>query len=868
MKKGLILIFMLVFGTCFAQDLEEVIYVATETFSHNQTDEGLEILNKNSLQFETQLNTKDEYYAFINLLINKAFYLDKTNRKKEAIKSYEKAHKLYNDHSILSYDIIEFCLIPLGILYHKTNSYIKAEQITTYYLQLAEKQNNKQQQISGYINLAKLYQSLHKHQQVIDIVNKGVKIEGIKKQQAQNLNYIKRKSNLLLKSNQRQLFLENDVIVLRHNIGNVEELQLHYETAIKNEDYERAYSYLNRLRPLTISNLSSARSRAQFSFQEAQLHFKRNENDKAIAKLKNCLTILIPNFDGTQQPKTTDLYPENTFIDIFDLWAELETESENALHYYDLSFYVSDLLTQENTSQESYILNASINKDRSEKCIAILYYMFQVKGESDYAERAFNYAEYTKALALKWHTNKRTLLGEHPTDSLLLKEHYLLKQQQHLSNRLLNRPINRAQLQLSERDSLQLQLITTRTELKQLQDSISKRYPSNYSKGINIINLKSKLEIDNACLIDYFYGKKSLYQFIFTSNHIDFQQIDLSESNKLKISTFIGYFENASVINNNISQFTDHAFQIYKFLNLNEISSYENVVIIADGFLNFIPFESLLTEQTATSNYSKMPFLVKKHRLAYHTSALFYTDTKPYQFKNSALGVFPVFDNSNLKLTHSLDEAERINDEIKTEFLMYNAATKKDVLDQINKYSILHLSTHANSGDFKTPANIDFIDSKLYLQELYNLDLTNDLVVLSACETGIGMLHKGEGSMSLTRGFTYAGISNLVVSLWKINDLSTSQLMSSFYSDLRKTESAFAANQNSKLTYLSNPDISNIKKSPYYWSAFVYFGDLTEPKSSNDNNLYVYLILGLIVAFLCWLLIFKQKIWKRLKTSS
>ncbi|EPR72873.1 tetratricopeptide repeat domain protein [Winogradskyella psychrotolerans RS-3] len=854
---------MLVFGTCFAQDLEEAIYVATETFSQHQTDEGLEVLNKNSLQFETQINTKDEYYAFINLLVNKGYYLDKTNRKKEAINSYEKAHQIYNDHNISSYDIVEYCLIPLGILYHKTNAYIKAEQITSYYLQLAEKQNNKQQQISGLINLAKLYQSLHKHQQVIDIANEGFKIEGIKKQQAKNLNYIKRKSDQLLNSNQKQLFLENDVIFLRRDVGNIEELQLNYETALKNKDYELAFSYLNRLRPLTINDLTSARSKAQFSFQEAQLDFKRNLNDKAIAELKNCLAILLPNFDDTQLPKTTDLYPENTFIDVFDLWAELEIEPENALHYYDLSFYVSDLLAQENTSQESYILNASINKDRSEKCIAILYDMFQVKGESDYAKRAFNYAEYTKALALKWYTNKRTLLEKHPTDSLLLKEHYLLKQQQQLSNRLLNRPINRPKLQLSERDSLQLQLITTTTKLKQLQNSINNAYPSNYSKSINIANLQSKLGIDKACLIEYFYGKNSLYQFVFTPNHIAFQQIDLSESNKQNISTFIDYFENGSVINNNISQFTDDAFQLYEFLKLNEISTYENVVIIADGFLNFIPFESLVTAQTATSNYSKMPFLVKKHRLAYHTSALFYTNTKPYQFRNSALGVFPVFDNSNLKLTYSLDEAERINDEIKTEFLMYNAATKKDVLDQINKYSILHLSTHANSGDFTTPANIDFIDSKLYLQELYNLDLTNDLVILSACETGIGMLHKGEGSMSLTRGFKYAGISNLVVSLWKINDLSTSQLMSSFYSDLRKTESAFAANQNSKLAYLSNPEISNIKKSPYYWSAFIYFGDLTVSKSSNDYNLYVYFILGLIVAFLCWLLIFKQKTWKR-----
>ena len=193
---------------------------------------------------------------------------------------------------------------------------------------------------------------------------------------------------------------------------------------------------------------------------------------------------------------------------------------------------------------------------------------------------------------------------------------------------------------------------------------------------------------------------------------------------------------------------------------------------------------------------------------------------------------------------------------------MYNAATKKDVLKQINDYSILHLSTHANSGDFTTAANIDFIDSKLSLQELYNLDLKNDLVVLSACETGVGMLQKGEGSMNLARGFKYAGISNMVVSLWKINDLSTSKIMSHFYSDLKDTESAFSANQSSKLAYLNSDAISNAKKSPYYWSAFIYSGDLTPAKSFNYINMIIYSIIGLIIASLILLLIYKRQPWK------
>ncbi|WP_179374756.1 CHAT domain-containing protein [Winogradskyella wichelsiae] len=860
-KKGVVIFLILLSAICYAQDLEESIYVATETFHQNQTNEGLEQLNIKSLQFEKQLNKEDDYYAFINLLVNKAYFLNKINRSKEAISAYEKAHEIYIHQHINSYDIVEYCLIPLGILYHKTNAYLKAEQIITLYINLAQKQNNNQQQITGFINLAKLYQSLSKHQQVMAIVAKGLKIEGIKNRQKRNLNYIKRKSELLIESNQKRLSLDNDVIGPRFNPKNAETYQLNYETALENEDYETAYTNLNLLKNLKINKLTSARSRAKFNFQEAQLHYLRDENDKALAKLRTCLAILLPNFDKTQRPKPKDLYPENTFMDIFDLWAALETDPEKKLQYYDLSFYISESLTQENTNQESYILSANTNKDRSEKCIRILYDLFQIKGESSYIKRAFQYAERNKALGLKWYTNKRTFLKQHPKDSLLLAEQQLLKQQQHFSNKLLNRPINKTQL--LERDTLQLQLITTSTQLKKLQDSITKTYNKSSLYNLNIEVLKSKLKTDEACLVEYFSGNNDIYQFIFSPNHIAFNRIENTVSNRNSISKFISYFENASVINNDVLQFTEDAFQLYTVLNLKDIATYQNVVIIADGLLNFIPFESLLTNATTTSNYSDMPFMVKKHRIAYQTSASFYNDTKPYAFKNSALGVFPVFDNSNIKLTYSIDEAERLDDAIKTEFLMYNAATKKDVLKQINDYSILHLSTHANSGDFTTAANIDFIDSKLSLQELYNLDLKSDLVVLSACETGVGMLQKGEGSMNLARGFKYAGISNMVVSLWKINDLSTSKIMSHFYNDLRQTESAFSANQSSKLAYLNSDTISNAKKSPYYWSAFIYSGDVTPAKSFNYINMIIYSIIGLIIASLILLLIYKRQLWKR-----
>ena len=145
------------------------------------------------------------------------------------------------------------------------------------------------------------------------------------------------------------------------------------------------------------------------------------------------------------------------------------------------------------------------------------------------------------------------------------------------------------------------------------------------------------------------------------------------------------------------------------------------------------------------------------------------------------LGVFPVFENRNQALTYSIDEANAIKQFSKSRLLMHSEATKDAFLEAASRYDVLHLSTHATGGDFINPARIAFYDEPMLVNELYSMDIHPELVVLSACETGIGKLQKGEGAMSIARGFQYAGANNILFSLWQINDASTATLMSLFY---------------------------------------------------------------------------------------
>lgn len=852
MKNVFFLVFIFSITNCFSQSLEEDIYTATEEFNSQPNTQNLDILNSDIIRFEPQLKTEDEYFAFINLIVNKAYYLGKQNKQTEAISAYEKAHQIYIKNNVISYDIVEYCLIPLGILYHKTNAYLKAENIIKHYIVLAEKQGNKTQQVTGSINLAALYQSLNKHQSVITIVDKALLIESLKKYQKQRLYSLKRRSLLLLETNQEKLLLDNDITFNADE--DFETLQLKYQLALKKEDYKKAFNLFNHIKDNVLENkLTSTREFAKLSFQKAQLLYKLNKPNDALKELSQALTTLLPSFDTKQFPVGSDLYPENLFIDIFDLFAALEINPERKLEYLDLSIYAASLLDKETISEESLIIKASANRIRSEKCLAILHQLYLQERDSIYLQRAINYAERHKVSILKNNAQRKERLQKYgDNDSILLKESLLLKEQKQLTNRLLNRPASKTLIR--EQDSIRLRLIDINSELKVLLRSIEKSYDE-ANKAITLKDIQQKLKTKNTTVVEYFYGKNAIYQFVFSEKHYVFNKILIDQNTTQDIINFGNYFNDASLINSNISAFAEDAFSMYHLLKFNAVSNNSSIVIIPDGLINFIPFETLLNKKTTSTVFSKMPFVVKNQSLAYNSSLMFYLNNRKERLEDKLLGVFPVFKDSSQELLHTINEAEGIETQIPSELLMYQLATKESFIKNANDYSILHLSTHATSGDFVNPATISFSDSALLLTELYNLNLNPNLVVLSACETGVGKLMKGEGAMSIASGFQYAGAENILFSLWQINDLSTSEIMTSFYEYYGNGESAIFSNTQSKLDYLNNTSTSNAKKSPYYWGAFIYYGDSQELKPSKSS--FFLWGLGLLALLIIVFLIFK-----------
>jgi CHAT domain-containing protein len=164
--------------------------------------------------------------------------------------------------------------------------------------------------------------------------------------------------------------------------------------------------------------------------------------------------------------------------------------------------------------------------------------------------------------------------------------------------------------------------------------------------------------------------------------------------------------------------------------------------------------------------------------------------------------------------------------------LLRSDATESNLKSGLLKeYNILHLATHGFinadkpelSGILLAQDTSGHNDGILYSGEMYNLDINADLIVLSACETGLGRLRKGEGIMGLTRALLYAGSKNIVVSLWPVSDRSTSDLMVSFYLHMlngKKNESYSQWLRKAKLTMIKGRKYSH----PYFWSPFILVG--------------------------------------------
>ncbi len=794
----LFLFTQLAFSQSKALPLEEKIYKTVDEFVANPNEESLiklEVLEKN---FNPK--TKPELLAFVILNCNKAYYQNQFGQTQKAIKSYEKAWHLFQKNTLSNYDITESCLKPLGNLYTIIGDYENAENVIKQYYFIANLENNQQQKFASILNLSNVFQYSGKHLDAVNLLEKTIASEKLSNTQKGMLWNNLGNNYLASNNNSKAISCYKTSINLLKNSNENESLSNAYRNlALLNNDLQ----LFEQAKETFLKNKNnSSRTIAKLYYDEAFLYFQNNQIIESQNAVNQVFKTLIPSYSTSksQLPKENLLYAETTLLDAFDLQAKLfleQNQHKKALESYALSFHVEELFQLLLVYENSKIITQIRNRNRTEKCIEIYNSLYQKEKKIGYLETAFLLSEKTKSAVLKQSFfDKKNFLREEKliTEQLQNWNTTIIKEQQK-SNRADISIINEA--------------IKKQNELMLLLKSERNKRTKTSEKELNLADLFSKLEQENAVLVEYFIGNENIHIFTIENQKIKLSSIK-TEITDSKIVSFLDYFSDSNKIVNSISKYNTENFLLYQTLQIPKKSHNKNLIIIPDGLLTFLPFEALITKESKATNFAKMNYLLNDFKIGYSNSAAFYLNSIPFQHKKETiLGVFPLFENSNLELAFSKNELENLQANFSGKYLDKKEATFENFKNNAANYSILHLSTHASSGDIIESASIRFIDQEILYSELYNLNLNPNLVVLSACETGIGKLYKSEGAMSVARGFQFAGAQNLLFSLWKVNDFTTSVLMEKFYKNVKNSKSFFESNHQAKLDFLNDETISN-----------------------------------------------------------
>ena len=361
-------------------------------------------------------------------------------------------------------------------------------------------------------------------------------------------------------------------------------------------------------------------------------------------------------------------------------------------------------------------------------------------------------------------------------------------------------------------------------------------YELKYSQQLATVSEIQSAIGQDATLLSYFVGENTIYLFQINSKGItafDFPKEEDFEKTITGFRNAIKYKIEASVIAS--------AKKLYAQLLPPKFTSNPTIIVLPDGALGTLPFEALIHPDSEGTKIEEQDFLIEKYALAYDYSATLLVSrySKSNDLPERILLCAPLnFDKNEVQMV-SLPSSEKEVKEIRLFFLangeaeMTTGIQASEALlksDEISKYKYLHFATHGQVNESKPELSRIFLapsadqDGSLYAGEIYNLKINADLVTLSACETGLGKIAKGEGIVGLSRALQYAGANNLIVSLWQVADQSTSQLMIKFYD--QHLHSMYAspgynkALREAKLSLLNSENY----KHPYYWAPFILVG--------------------------------------------
>ena len=579
-----------------------------------------------------------------------------------------------------------------------------------------------------------------------------------------------------------------------------------------------------------------------------------------------------------------DTYSEMALLDKEEKDNFYEESLEEALRYYKVIGGLIQRARMEISSDESKIQLAQLEYSTFEKTIESAYLVYDLNKKDEYLELAFNNSEQLKSSAV-FDKISTDLAQENSLipDSLVELENKLNN-----TISIYNEKIYE-ESSLEEPDSLLIQEYNDKVfDASRQRDELNRYLEENYPDYYDLKYSKKMLSIDEIqqqlqkkeAVLEYVLNESDsiseLYTFVITRDSRVFHRQLITTEMKNSMEYIFNFMTTPNYLftqNEDSKQFCLSANDMYTLLIQpfhNQIKN-KNLTIIPDGKLNYIAFDGLLKTIPDTGqmiDFSKLDYLVREFNVNYANSVNILMKHRNSQrnLRNRILAFAPEYHSEKIELSNASytlmplpgvqKEVDAIAKTVTTDIYRGSAATEENFRQLSARYDILHLAMHAYINDslpaysrlaFSPVDNEEDLqkDGWLNTADVYNLDLQNvRLTVLSACNTGIGKMQKGEGLMSLARGFLYAGCPSIVMSLWEVEDNAGTQIMTSFYKNLKSGKTKDEALRSAKIEYLENAN-SRLAH-PHYWMSFKSIGDNSPVYTSND--IYFFALLILLIA--------------------
>lgn len=492
---------------------------------------------------------------------------------------------------------------------------------------------------------------------------------------------------------------------------------------------------------------------------------------------------------------------------------------------------------------------------------------------------AFTLIERAKSLNLLDSYNSANINNQNNIDPIYIKEESLQR-----DLKLLAQKMHEQKELKTDKDYFSTQIsdvyIKTIRELDSIKNIIQKKNPEYYKLKYNptiakLEDINKNLSKEKA-IIQYITGEKNVYALYIHKDKTTFNKLNISSDELNKKCNL--YFENllsplSGETNNfkqNILAYNSLSNELYKILIGDIIpinTNLKHLIFCADGVLNDLPFETLLTRKVDNPiTYRSLPYLINDYAVSYIFSATLYKMMKENKAEKPSkiLAFAPDFKMSYSAKSYmspipsNKSEVNFISKLVRTKIFQGKKSKKENFIKDVNDYEVIHMASHGFSDNinpnnsyisFSQYGNEINPEEKLYIRDIYNYRINAEMVVLSACETNLGQYKRGEGVYSLSRSFAYAGCNSIVTSLWKVNQKMTEKTMKGFYTHLKNGQDKAESLRDTKLKLIQE---NSITAHPYYWAGFIVLGNEEALVLAKPNVLVYYQKILIIIGVLAF----------------